>query len=116
MTIQDLITQVRTQPQSVEFSQVINTIQQHYQYTATGFSNGEIVNEKGSNEGSCKILYFAYLNQLTESETLHLFGAFYRDDVLQHPNASDHGNIRNFMQTGWQGVKFDSAALTPVSN
>ena len=71
MTIQDLITQVRTQPQSVEFSQVINTIQQHYQYTATGFSNGEIVNEKGSNEGSCKILYFAHLNQLTESETLH---------------------------------------------
>tara|TARA_R110002126_G_C10168605_1_gene473569 strand:+ start:164 stop:514 length:351 start_codon:yes stop_codon:yes gene_type:complete len=115
MTIQDLITQVRSQPQSVEFSQVINAIQQHYQYTATAFTNGDVVNEKGSNEGSCKIFYFAQLNQLTESETLHLFGTFYRNDVLLHPNANDHGNIRNFMNTGWQGIKFESAALTPLT-
>lgn len=115
MTIQDLITQVRTQPQSVEFSQVINAIQQHYRYTATAFTNGDVVNEKGSNEGSCKIFYFAQLNQLTETETLHLFGTFYRNDVLQHPDANDHGNIRNFMNTGWQGIKFESAALSPLT-
>lgn len=115
MTIQDLITQVRTHPKSVEFSQVINAIQHHYQYTATAFTNGDVINEKGSNEGSCKIFYFAQLNQLTESETLHLFGTFYRNDVLQHPNANDHGNIRNFMNTGWQGIKFESAALSPLA-
>jgi len=40
------------------------------------------------------------------------FGRFYREDVLGNPEGNDHANIRNFMESGWGGVKFDSPALT----
>jgi hypothetical protein len=33
---------------------------------------------------------------------------------LAHPTGGDHTNIRNFMLSGWSGVKFDGLALTPV--
>ena len=86
-------------------------ISQFYDYTATRFNNGELENKAGSNEGSCKIFYFAQLNELTELETLSLFGTYYRNDVLANPTGTDHGNIRNFMLSGWSGIKFDSSAL-----
>ncbi|MGU3844869.1 HopJ type III effector protein, partial [Vibrio diabolicus] len=39
-------------------------------------------------------------------------GRFYREDVLLHPENSDHQNIRNFMVTGWDGIRFEAPALT----
>ena len=37
-----------------------------------------------------------------------------RKDVLEHPDATDHANIRAFMKVGWDGVKFpDGLAVTP---
>ena len=46
------------------------------------------------------------------ADTLELFGRFYRDDVLGKPDGDDHGNIRNFMKSGWDGVSFpDGLAL-----
>jgi len=65
----------------------------------------------GSNEGSCKILAFAKMQKLTQEQTLALFGGYYRDDVLKHPNGDDHANIRNFMLCGWAGVSFDGEPL-----
>ncbi|WP_158971524.1 HopJ type III effector protein [Paraglaciecola sp. L3A3] len=111
MTINDLIKLVRTQPETIEFSQVIQVIEQNYQYTPTTFTNGGLVSQAGSNEGSCKIFYFAQINRLNAAETLQLFGNYYRQDVLQHPQNSDHGNIRNFMLKGWAGITFDGVAL-----
>ena len=61
---------------------------------------------------ACGHAAFALLNQLSEQQTLACFGAYYRDDVLKHPEATDHQNIRNFMKTGWAGVKFESMPLT----
>jgi hypothetical protein len=115
MTINNLITQLRQAPENVTFTDVMQVISQFYAYTATGFSNGLIINAASSNEGSCKIFYFAQLQKLSESETLHLFGAYYRDDVLTNPTGCDHGNIRNFILTGWSGIKFDSAALVKLA-
>ena len=47
-----------------------------------------------------------------EADTLQLFGRFYREDVLKNPSGDDHGNIRNFMKSGWDGVAFpDGLAL-----
>lgn len=112
MQIQDLVTLVKTAPNTIEFSQVMDVIKNNYQYTPTAFTNGDLTSEAGSNEGSCKIFYFAQLNKLSVQETLSLFGAYYREDVLQHPEGNDHGNIRNFMVTGWDGVKFEGDALT----
>jgi hypothetical protein len=41
---------------------------------------------------------------------LQLFAEHYQA-VLASPEAQDHANIRNFMQHGWAGVRFASAAL-----
>jgi hypothetical protein len=115
MTINELIIQLRSAPTTIEFNQVIQVIEQFYDYTTTGFTNGELVNKAGSNEGSSKIFSFAQLNVLTKDETLSLFGDYYRNDVLKNPAGKDHGNIRNFMLTGWSGIKFESPALTHVT-
>lgn len=106
-----LLSKINTSPEAVEFSEVIDAIAAHYNYTPANFTNGETKNEAGTNEGSCKIFAFAQLNQLTVDQTLHCFGDYYREDVLEHPEGTDHANIRNFMVHGWDGIKFESAAL-----
>lgn len=112
MIIEDLLKILRHDPKAIEFNQVMQVIHQFYVYTATDFSNGKLLNLAGTNEGSCKIFYFAQLHGLNKTETLGLFGSFYRDDVLTNPTGNDHGNIRTFMLLGWAGIKFDNVALT----
>jgi HopJ type III effector protein len=51
------------------------------------------------------------LQRFTKEETLACFGAYYRKDVLEHPAGTDHGNIRNFMKFGWDGVVYAGTAL-----
>ncbi len=109
--IEQLLKLLKTNPETIEFLHVMETIEQHYNYTPTRFSNGEVVNESGTNEGSCKIFAFGQLNKLNEHETLACFGTYYRDDVLQNPKGTDHANIRTFMLNGWDGIKFGSPAL-----
>ncbi|WP_076418217.1 HopJ type III effector protein [Colwellia sp. UCD-KL20] len=111
MTLLTLLTLLSEEPQQVSFNDVINTIAENYQYTPTSFSNGSIVNEAGTNEGSCKIFAFAKLHQLSQEQTLACFGKYYREDVLKHPEGNDHGNIRNFMISGWNGIVFSGDAL-----
>ena len=115
MNIEALIDKARKTPELVEFNEVIAVIESHYHYSPTRFTNGLAVNEAGHNEGSCKIFAFAKLNNLDENETLALFGKFYREDVLQNPEGSDHANIRNFMQKGWAGIDFEQMPLTAES-
>lgn len=111
MTVEQLIEQVRSAPDTVEFDQVMAVIGEHYDYTPAHFSNGDVVNEAGSNEGSCKVFAFGQINALSELETLALFGRFYRDDVLANPAGEDHANIRNFLLDGWLGIRFHSEPL-----
>lgn len=113
-TLADLLSQIKQQAQSIEFEQVMQVIAENYQYQPTRFTNGDLVNEAGTNEGSCKIFSFAQLNELNEQQTLACFGHYYREDVLANPAGNDHGNIRNFMKTGWQGIAFKSVALQAV--
>ncbi|MDB4837384.1 HopJ type III effector protein [Marinomonas sp.] len=110
---QTLIEKVKQYSEDVQFKEVITVIENEYEFTPVSFINGEQQNGANENNGSCKIFSFAAVHQLTEKETLHLFGDFYRSDVLQHPDASDHQNIRQFMVHGWSGIKFESIALTP---
>ena len=111
----DFLQRLANPASSFEFDEVMAQIAAHYHYSPCRFSNGEgdamAVNEAGTNEGSCKIFAFAQLHELSEQVTLSLFGKFYRDDVLLHPEANDHANIRNFMKTGWAGIAFDGQAL-----
>ncbi|GAB3271817.1 HopJ type III effector protein [Parahaliea aestuarii] len=96
--------------QAVDFEDAMAVINVHFDYTPTAFTNGEQVNEAGENTGSCKILGFGRLMGLSKEETLLCFGRFYQD-VLNTPDGDDHGNIRNFMRTGWSGVSFAAAPL-----
>jgi len=112
MTIEQLLAKLTNNPEQVEFNEVISVIDSHYNYQAATFTNGNVTNEAGTNEGSCKIFAFAQLNKLDADKTLACFGQYYRDDVLQHPDATDHANIRNFISSGWNGIKFESTALT----
>jgi len=111
MALKTLLEQLNTSPENVTFQQVMAVIENHYSYTPQTFTNGELTNNAGENAGSCKIFSFAKLNNLSEEQTLHCFGDYYRIDVLQHPAGDDHQNIRNFIKTGWAGINFGSLAL-----
>ena len=110
-----LIEKIKLQPQAIEFQNVIDTINACYDYTPAQFHNGPdgdcVTSKAGENEGSCKIFAFALLNKLDENQTLNCFGQYYRDDVLNHPDNKDHGNIRNLMEYGLENISFESNAL-----
>lgn len=95
---------------TLDFEDTIAVISEHFHYTPCAFRNGELENAAGQNEGSCKIFAFAKLMQFNEEQTKACFGRFYRD-VLATPEGQDHGNIRNFMRTGWSGIAFDDEPL-----
>ncbi len=98
-------------PAEVEFTNTMAVIEENYEFTPTYFKNGETVNEAGQNSGSCKLFAFAKLNDLSVEQTLSCFGVYYRKDVLEHPEADDHQNIRNFIKFGWGGIEFEGEAL-----
>ena len=110
MDLQQFTQQLDT-PAKIDFEDTMAVIEAHYDYTATRFNNGDLINEAGTNEGSCKIFAFAKINNLSEQQTLNCFGRFYHKDVLENPLGSDHGNIRNFMAQGWSGISFERIAL-----
>lgn len=112
-TTKALLQQLDSAPNSVEFDQVMAVIAAEYQHTPSAFKNGDQVNSADQNQGSCKILGFARLNGLTEQATLNCFGKYYREDVLQNPEGTDHGNIRAFMRSGWAGVELPESAVIP---
>ncbi len=97
------------------FSDTIELIDNHFDYFPSRFTNGagdsQAVNKAGTNEGSCKIFALGKLLALDETQALHCFGDYYRIDVLQNLDGSDHANIRNFMTHGWDGIAFDNVAL-----
>ncbi|MDP2716169.1 HopJ type III effector protein [Rheinheimera sp.] len=103
--------QLSTEPDTISFEQSISLIDSLYQFTPAAFKNGDLYNDAGENNGSCKILAFGLLHQLSAPQTLHLFGDYYRA-VLDTPKGTDHQNIRNFIRNGWDGVAFDTPALT----
>lgn len=106
-----LFEKLEKSPEEIHFKDVIAFIDEHYYFTPTKFTNGNTVNEADQNNGSCKVFSFAKLNDLSKQETLYLFGEFYREDVLKNPEGTDHQNIRNFMEFGWDGVSFEGNAL-----
>lgn len=115
--MQYFLKKLKDSPISITFPEVMDVIAEHYHYTPTSFTNGlgesSVNNEAGANEGSCKLFAFAKIHNLTEEETLHCFGDYYRKDVLENPEGLDHSNIRNFIQYGWEGITFSGQALTP---
>jgi hypothetical protein len=111
MTLELFLQKLKESPDSIEFDDTMRIIDSLYVFTPTSFKNGDLANETGQNSGSCKIFSFARLHNLTSEQTLACFGSYYRDDVLNHPESTDHLNIRNFMKTGWSKIEFDGEPL-----
>ncbi len=111
MTLETLLQTLEHAPNTIEFNEVMSVIDANYDFTPAAFSNGHLNNDAGTNSGSCKIFSFGQLHGLSQEQTLACFGSYYRDDVLNHPTGNDHGNIRNFIQSGWQGIQFTKPAL-----
>ncbi len=113
MELNTFLQRLNNAPDSVAFSDTMAVIDALYDFTPTSFKNGSLINEAGQNNGSCKLFSFARLQRLSQQQTLHCFGDYYRKDVLGNPDGSDHQNIRNFIKTGWDGIEFSGSALTP---
>ena len=114
-SLEALIQQIKSNPETIEFQNVIETINNTYDYTPTQFSNGTgddcVISKAGENEGSCKIFAFGLMHELNETQTLDCFGQYYRDDVLKHPDNTDHANIRTFIKYRWANITFENVAL-----
>jgi len=95
---------------SASFSDVLTFIETYYQHQPAAFKNGEAYNEATQNQGSAKVFAFAQLNNLSKEDTLYLFAEHYQS-VMDHPDATDHQNIRQFMAHSWNGIAFQSPAL-----
>ena len=117
MDINGLLKQLDGNSAGLQFAEVLAAIEAAYHYTPQTFYNGlgdgRLLNQAGSNEGSCKVFAFGQLQGLSEQQTLACFAEHYRK-VLSSPEGSDHGNIRAFMKYGWAGVAFEGTALSPV--
>ena len=106
--VNDLLVQLEAG--TAKFSDVISLIDMHYQHTPTVFQNGAQHNTAEQNQGSAKVLSFAKLNGLDQTQTLRLFAEHYQS-VVATPEGADHQNIRQFMANGWDGVTFEGEAL-----
>ncbi|TFJ85330.1 hypothetical protein NSK_003378 [Nannochloropsis salina CCMP1776] len=89
----------------LKFDEVMQAIDDTYDYTPKPFKNGDVTNPAGTNAGSCKLLSLGILHGLPPASLLALFGEHYRS-VIQTPKGSDHGNIRSLLSKGWQAVSF----------
>ena len=98
--------------QKLPFKEIIAYIDENFDYTASSFKNGALMNAENENQGSAKTLYFAKLNNLSVEDTLKLFAEHYQA-VLDDKEGSSHQNIRNFMEFGWKGISFEKEVLQP---
>tara|TARA_R110002072_G_scaffold140765_9_gene285262 strand:- start:24826 stop:25182 length:357 start_codon:yes stop_codon:yes gene_type:complete len=112
MTPEQFLANLSEHPEAIQFTDTMAVVDANYNFTPCKFINGDLTNEANQNNGSCKLLAFAKLHMISKDETLHCFGDYYRQDVLAHPNNTDHQNIRNLMLYGLEGVLFESAPLT----
>jgi hypothetical protein len=111
MSISTFLEKLKQTPEAITFAETIAVIEANYDFTPTAFENGLQHNAAGENSGSCKLLAFAEIQNLTQAETLSCFGGYYYEDVLKNPNGTDHQNIRNFIKTGWDGIAFYGSSL-----
>lgn len=94
-----------------QFSDTLSLIGEAFDYRPAGFHNGPLFNPPGENEGSCRVFSLAQYCNLNEADTLRLFAEHYQQ-VLDDPAGDSHGNIRQFMATGWSGIRFDQPPLS----
>jgi hypothetical protein len=93
------------------FADTLELVAGAFDYRPTGFHNGPLFNAAGENEGSCRVFSLGQYCNLNEADTLQLFAEHYRQ-VLDDPAGDSHANIRQFMATGWSGIRFEQPPLS----
>ncbi|MBW7472795.1 HopJ type III effector protein [Marinobacter sp. M216] len=93
-----------------DFDDTLALIDRHFEYQPTGFHNGPLHNPAGENAGSCRVFALGRYCTLPEAETLQLFAQHYQQ-VMGDPVGDSHGNIRQFISTGWSGIRFEDEPL-----
>lgn len=93
------------------FADSLAFIDAHYHYTPCAFDNAGVHNPAGSNQGSCKILGLALLENLSTTDALLAFGEHYTS-VLATPNGTEHTNIRQLLEHGLVNVRFTQLPLS----
>ncbi len=93
-----------------DFGDTLALIERHFTYQPTGFHNGPGFNGAGENTGSCQVFGIAQYCNLNEADTLKLFAQHYQQ-VLDNPADESHANIRQFISTGWSGIRFEKPPL-----
>ncbi|OEY66868.1 HopJ type III effector protein [Marinobacter sp. X15-166B] len=93
-----------------DFEDTLALVERFFDYTPTGFHNGSLVNAANENPGSCKVFALGQYCNLNEPDTLLCFGRHYQQ-VLDHPAGECHSNIRQFISTGWSGIRFEQPPL-----
>lgn len=93
------------------FNDVITFVDTSYDFIPISFVNGNKTNELGENNGSAKVFALAKSHGLSKAETLALFAEHYKK-VVATPTDTDHDNIRNFIEFGWEGIKMSTNPLT----
>ncbi|MGB5420190.1 HopJ type III effector protein [Algibacter sp.] len=111
MNIESFKKKLKENPTAIAFSETTSVIDENYNFTPTAFKNGILENAEGQNSGSCKLFAFAKAQGFSKEETLACFGQYYFDEVLKDPKGTGHQNIRNFMNTGFDGLSFDGTPL-----
>lgn len=106
--VQELLKQL--QNGEAKFADVLAYIESRFEHQPTAFKNGQQQNAASENQGSAKVFSLAQIEGLNQTETLSLFAEHYAA-VLNTPEGTDHQNIRQFMQHGWDGVTFEGKAL-----
>ena len=110
MTTSEYLGKIQQNPEALSFKELMNLIENEYEFTPTAFKNGQCDNAENENSGSCKLFAFAKLQKLQKKEALFCFGEHYKN-VLEDENGTSHQNIRNFMKSGFEGLSFNGEAL-----
>lgn len=110
------ITDFRQQLQNPnhQFADTLAFIEENYRFQPTVFKNGNVENNQGQNEGSCKVLALAILEGFTDQEALLAFAEHYQS-VLANPDGSDHQNIRSLQENGLKAVVFERFPLVKLN-
>ena len=110
MNTQQYLDRIKSSVQ-MNFIDFIQMIQEDYEFSNIAFENNGLFNSKEENQGSAKVFCFGLMHSLSKAETIKCFGEHYQS-VLDSPESnSSHLNIRNFMNTGWEGLLIDQSTL-----
>ncbi|MFM9988089.1 HopJ type III effector protein [Flavobacterium sp.] len=111
MELKDFIEKLNESAENITFEETIAVIEQNYIFTPIAFQNGSQYNNIGENSGSCKLFAFGLLQKLSAIQMLSCFGSYYFEEVLGNPEGTNHQNIRNFIKTGWNEIRFEGVPL-----